>query len=84
MRRRCAAALAALLCGCAGMSDADCRGADWYDLGFRDAILALRPQDTVYADACEKYGVAVDGARYAQGWREGKYEADYRNPEPIH
>lgn len=84
MSRRLGAGLfVVLLCGCAAMSDADCRGADWYDLGFRDAILALRPQDAAYADACEKYGVTVDGARYAQGWREGKYEADYRNPEPI-
>jgi hypothetical protein len=85
MRRACgAAAFALLLCGCAGMDESGCRGADWYDLGFRDALLALRPQDEVYAEACARHGVTVDGARYIQGWREGKYEADYRNPEPIH
>lgn len=84
MRPACAAAvLAILLCGCAGMGEADCRSADWYDLGFRDAILGMRPQDVQYADSCAQHGVSVDGARYAQGWREGKYEADYRNPEPI-
>jgi hypothetical protein len=76
-------ALAALACGCAATGGAECRSADWYELGFRDALLALRPQDPVYAEACAKYGVTVDSARYAQGWREGKYEADYRNPEPI-
>ena len=76
-------ALAALVCGCAATGETECRSADWYELGFRDALLALRPQDPVYAEACAKYGVTVDSARYAQGWREGKYEADYRNPEPI-
>lgn len=65
------------------MGEAECRSADWYEIGFRDAILAMRPQETVYAEACRKHAVAVDGARYEQGWREGKYEADYRNPEPI-
>lgn len=82
-RARGLAVLALLLCGCAGMEEGTCRGADWYDLGFRDALLGMRPQDMQYAEACAKHGVTVDGARYAQGWREGKYEADYRNPEPI-
>jgi hypothetical protein len=84
MRGACgAAALAFLLYGCAGMGEPECRNADWYDLGFRDAILGLRSQEIQYAEACARHGVTVDGARYGQGWREGKYEADYRNPEPI-
>lgn len=58
-------ALAALACGCAATGGAECRSADWYELGFRDALLALRPQDPVYAEACAKYGVTVDSARYA-------------------
>jgi hypothetical protein len=78
-----AAVLGVLLSGCAAMSETDCRRADWYDLGFRDAIFVTRPQEAVYAEACEKHGVKVDAARYVQGWTEGKYEADYRNPEPI-
>jgi hypothetical protein len=65
------------------MGEAECRSADWYELGFRDALLAVRPQEAVYAEACAKHAVRVDAERYAQGWREGKYEADYRNPEPI-
>jgi hypothetical protein len=54
-----------------------CRAANWYDLGFRDAIFGLQRQDDVYARQCE--GVRVDTARYVQGWIEGKYEADARN-----
>ena len=68
--------LAALvLVGCAGPDAATCRSADWYDLGFRDAIFGIQPQHDVYSAQCEK----VDAARYVQGWREGKYEADSRH-----
>jgi hypothetical protein len=80
-----AAAVACVLAaGCASMNEVDCRGTDWYDLGYRDALLALQPQDAIYARLCDPQGVKVDFARYAQGWREGKYEADDRHPGPIH
>jgi hypothetical protein len=67
-----------LLSACAGLDSFGCRYANWYDLGFRDAIFGLLPQDEVYALQCEPHGIKVDAARYAQGWREGKYEADQR------
>jgi len=66
------------------MNEADCRGTDWYDLGFRDAIYGLQRQEEVYIHHCEPQGVKVDAARYVQGWKEGKYEADNRHPGPIH
>ena len=74
---------AVLLGGCAALDDAGCRQADWYDLGFRDAIFGLQPQDNVYASQCEPRGVKVDMARYAQGWKEGKWEADSRRSESV-
>jgi hypothetical protein len=37
----------------------------------------MQPQDNVYSARCDK----VDVARYVQGWREGKYEADARCAE---
>jgi hypothetical protein len=64
-----------LLAGCATMDQGSCERADWYDLGFRDAIFGLQRQDDVYTQQCTK----VDAARYVQGWVEGKYEADRRN-----
>jgi hypothetical protein len=70
------------LAGCAGFDADTCRGADWYDLGFRDAIFGLQPQDEVYAHGCERYA-KLDVARYAQGWREGKWEADQRRNESV-
>jgi hypothetical protein len=68
-----------LLAGCAGMSDAQCRSADWYDVGYRDAMFAMQRQEAVYVGSCDKHGAKVDVARYTQGWTEGKYEADRRN-----
>ena len=68
-----------LLGGCAGLDEAGCRTANWYDLGFRDAIFGIQPQDTVYARQCQ----TVDSARYLQGWREGKWEADARVPGSV-
>ena len=65
---------AALLGGCAGMSDTECRSADWYDVGYRDARYKLQSQDDVYAQQCERYGVKVERERYAQGLREGRYD----------
>lgn len=64
--------------GCASLDAANCRGADWYDLGFRDAIYRIQRQEEVYRLQCEPHGVKVDIARYTQGWREGTYEADQR------
>ena len=61
------------------MQQADCQRADWYDLGFRDAIYGLQRQDDQYVQQCEPHGVKVDVTRYQQGWREGKYEMDQRN-----
>jgi hypothetical protein len=67
-------ALIAMLGGCAGMSDAECRGANWYDVGYRDARFKLQSQAAVYGQQCERYGVKIDTARYEQGLREGRYD----------
>jgi hypothetical protein len=62
---------ALLLAGCAGMSEADCRKADWYALGYNDARARITPQARILGRQCEGYGVKIDQARYEQGWREG-------------
>jgi uncharacterized protein DUF2799 len=67
-----------LLAGCAGLDPDSCRGADWYRVGFRDAMYGLQRQDFSYDSQCAAHGATVDDARYAQGWREGKYEFDRR------
>lgn len=67
-----------LLAGCASLDAQGCRDADWYRLGFRDAMYGLQRQDFTYESQCAPHAVGVDRARYAQGWREGKYEFDRR------
>ena len=64
--------------GCAGMDAGECRGANWYDLGFRDAIFGIQRQDDLYTAQCDRHGVRVDRPRYAEGWRDGDYEAQRR------
>jgi hypothetical protein len=73
-----AAVLALFLCGCAGLDAEGCGRANWYDVGHRDAIFGLQRQDEIYARQCQANGVSVNVTRYAEGFREGKYEADLR------
>ena len=73
-----AAVLVLLFCGCAALDPAACQQADWYTLGYRDAMYGLQHQDEVYATQCASHGIKIDLARYVQGWREGKYEFDRR------
>ena len=68
---------ACVFAGCTTVADTDCRNADWYELGFRDAMYGLQRQEDVYAFQCEAHA-KVDVARYAQGWREGRWEYDNR------
>ncbi len=66
------------LAGCAGMDAGECRSANWYDLGFRDAIFGMQRQDDVHSMQCGRHGAELDRARYVQGWREGVWEFDHR------
>ena len=70
-----------LLAGCASMDADSCRNADWYRAGFRDAMYGLQRMDFAYESQCAPHAVTVDSARYAQGWREGKYEFDRRTSQ---
>jgi hypothetical protein len=66
------------LTACASMDSAECRSANWYDLGFRDAIFGLQPQDSTYSALCGRHNVALDTQRYSEGWRHGHYEHEQR------
>jgi hypothetical protein len=60
------------------MDAQSCRAANWHDLGHRDAIFGLQPQDDIYAQQCQAHGARVDVARYAEGFREGRHEFEMR------
>ena len=64
-----------LLAGCAGMSDTECRSANWSELGEREALVyGLRPQIEQYAHQCSRYGVQPSGNEYMAGWVYGNGE----------
>jgi hypothetical protein len=67
-----ALACAALLAGCASMSEGQCLRADWYERGLEDGRDG-RPATWLDAhrQACAKAGVQPDGARWRAGWQEG-------------
>jgi hypothetical protein len=60
--------------GCAGLSEVDCRGANWYAVGYRDARYKLQSQAEIYALQCARHGVQVDAASYEQGLRQGRFD----------
>ena len=74
-------ALAALLllAGCASMNETQCRAADWYQVGYRDAdTYGLRPQIDQYAHQCKPHGVEASESRYMVGWVDGYREWNTR------
>jgi len=66
------------LSGCASVDASQCANA--YDLGFRDAIMGLTPQDTLYEQGCSRVGARLDLARYKEGWLDGHFEFEKRLP----
>ncbi|HXU42393.1 MAG TPA: DUF2799 domain-containing protein [Burkholderiales bacterium] len=63
---------------CASMDATECRGANWYEIGFRDGLFGMQRMDFVYTEQCGKHGVKLDAAAYAKGWQEGVWEYDKR------
>jgi len=64
-----------MVAGCAGMTDTECRAANWYELGERDALVyGLRPQIEQYAYQCERHGVQASEKDYVAGWLVGNGE----------
>lgn len=67
-------ALALLLGGCAVMSENECRTADWYQVGYRDADpYGLRPAIHVYEHQCKAW-VQASETDYLRGWVDGYRE----------
>jgi hypothetical protein len=66
------------LAGCAGMDAAECRGADWHEVGYRDGLIGLQKMDFVYDQQCGRHGAKLDQVAYVKGWQEGVWEFDAR------
>lgn len=62
------------LTGCAGMSESDCRGANWAQLGERDGIAGNPPRIDVYSYQCGRHSVQAAEKDYLDGWWVGHAE----------
>ncbi|HSU76474.1 MAG TPA: DUF2799 domain-containing protein [Burkholderiales bacterium] len=66
-----------LVGGCAGMTQSDCGGANWHELGERDGLIGVPPRIDTYAYQCSRQNVQVSTADYMDGWWIGN--ATYRD-----
>ena len=67
-----AAAGCLLLAGCAGLSEAECRSANWQALGELDGgTYGMRPRIDQYAWQCRAYNVEASEKGYMAGWQYG-------------
>ncbi len=73
MMRIFAPLLLLLLVGCSALSEEQCRIGDWYTLGYQDGVNGKPkvPQLASYREACGKYGVTPDPARWQSGYDKG-------------
>ena len=65
-------AIAALLGGCASLSEEECRNADWGRLGHQDGAAGY-PESRLaeHAEACAKIGIRPMGDIWRAGWDRG-------------
>jgi hypothetical protein len=67
------AALLALLASCAAcsVSEAECRGMNWYQLGYSDGWGGHPQQIMRLTGLCARHGVRAAQADYVEGWAIG-------------
>jgi hypothetical protein len=68
------------LSACAGVDIEANQCAAAHDLGYRDAIMGLQPQDGLYGPKCVQKGTRLDLAVYRQGWLDGHFDLENRMP----
>jgi len=60
------------------MTESDCRGTDWNQLGQLDGITGNRPRIDQYAYQCSQHGVTANEPAYLDGWWTGNAIYDAR------
>ena len=53
-----------------GLSESECRAANWADLGKRDGSMGMNWQIDQHAHRCARFGLKVDEPAYMAAWRE--------------
>ncbi|MFT5706714.1 MAG: hypothetical protein ACI9ES_001001 [Oceanospirillaceae bacterium] len=58
-----------LLAGCATLNQAQCVSANWYDLGFDNALDGHKSSFVAeHTQACQEYAITPDFEAYKEGW----------------
>ena len=61
-----------LLAGCASLNKAECISANWFDLGFDNALSGKRASYVAeHTQACAKHAITPDIIVYKEGWQAG-------------
>jgi hypothetical protein len=64
-----------LAAGCVNLTEAECRGTNWYERGEQEALIyGLRPQIEIYSYQCSRFGVEASEKDYMAGWNVGQGE----------
>jgi len=64
--------LAASLVGCASLSQTECAGGDWDQIGYRDGSSGYgEGRIEAHRKACAEYGIGVDGDTWRAGYERG-------------
>ncbi|MBV1775005.1 DUF2799 domain-containing protein [Burkholderiaceae bacterium DAT-1] len=88
---------AALMSGCASLSEGQCKNGDWYGIGDADGRNGEPERIQQHTEACSKYGVVPNAQVYfagrqhglqsyctpANGYREGRAGREYENVCPA-
>ena len=74
--KRCVFLMLLLFGGCAlfPLEEADCRGVNWQQRGYRDGYGGHPQQYLRLASECRRFGVEVAEADYFKGWDDGHDE----------
>ncbi|MEH6443118.1 MAG: DUF2799 domain-containing protein [Oceanospirillaceae bacterium] len=61
-----------VLAGCATLNQAQCISANWYDLGFDNALDGNKSSFVAeHTEACQEYAITPDFEAYKEGWLQG-------------
>ena len=71
------------LAACAPMTESECRGTDWAQLGYDDGLRGNQARIDQYAYQCARYNVTAPEKEYMDAWRDGYGEHQRRAPGTL-
>ncbi len=64
--------MAFFVVGCSSLNESECRNANWFELGKKDAFDGKREyRNNTYRKDCEEFSVVVNDQKYINGFKQG-------------